>query len=64
MKINAITLLLFGHQYLEASPANGISNEERSLHRFACRQSAIIGHFRRSFLKEADCAEKGSSLKD
>lgn len=37
---------------------------KRSLQRFACRQkAAIIGHFRWSFLKEAECAQKCSSLK-
>jgi hypothetical protein len=32
---------------------------------FACRQKVgIIGHFRWSFLEEADCTQKGSSFED
>jgi hypothetical protein len=64
MNINIITLLLSRLQYLEGSPVYGTSNEEKTLRGFCRQKVAIIGHFRLSFLKEADFAHKGSSFKD
>jgi hypothetical protein len=65
-----ITLILSLCYYLASSIWKDLLFMELPMKRklsvdFACRQKvAIIGHFRLSFLKEADFAQKGSSFKD